>query len=281
MKNTDGGGAAASMACLTPPQMEHKACEVGASKASMPMWQMIPLSMLAGIFIGCGALFMLVVKGDSTLPFAASQVVGGVCFSLGLICVTVCGAELFTGNSLMVIGAAEGRYTWGKVVRNWAVVWVFNFVGSLVLVAIVFFAGIASMNDGGVGQAMVSTAVSKASLGWGVIFFRGIICNLLVCLAVWMGFAGKTVIDKIFTTIFPVMAFVAVGAEHCVANMFFLPLGFALKTSGAVEATGANVANLDIAGIFSNLSASTLGNMVGGCILVGAMYWWAYRKKKA
>ena len=267
--------------CLTPAQAEEKAGTVGTGKANMPMKQMIPLAILAGMFIGCGGLLMLIVKGDSTLSFATSQVLGGLCFSLGLICVVVSGAELFTGNNLMVIGALDGKYSWGSLIKNWVVVWIFNFVGALLLVAIVFFADIASSNDGGVGQAMMNVAVSKVSLSWSEIFFRGIICNFLVCLAVWMGFEGKTVIDKIFTCIFPVMAFVAIGAEHCVANMFFLPMGWAIKTAGVIESTNAAIGSLTWGSIFYNLSAATLGNIVGGAILVGIMYWIAYHKKKA
>ena len=265
---------------LAPAQMEQKACEVEETKAIMPVWQIIPLSMLAGLFIGCGALFMLVVKSDTSLSFAASQVWGGLCFSLGLICVIVCGAELFTGNNLMVIGALERRYAWRKVIRNWIFTWTFNLLGSLLLVVIVYFANIAAMNNGEVGQAMINTAVSKINLDWITIFFRGIICNFLVCLAVWMSFSGKNVIDKIFTSIFPVMAFVSIGAEHCVANMFFLPMGLAIKNAGVIESTNSNLACLNLGGVFYNISAATLGNLIGGCILVGMMYWWAYHKRK-
>lgn len=265
---------------LAPAQMEQKACEVEETKAIMPVWQIIPLSMLAGLFIGCGALFMLVVKSDTSLSFAASQVLGGLCFSLGLICVIVCGAELFTGNNLMVIGALERRYAWRKVIRNWIFTWTFNLLGSLLLVVIVYFANIAAMNNGEVGQAMINNAVSKINLDWITIFFRGIICNFLVCLAVWMSFSGKNVIDKIFTSIFPVMAFVSIGAEHCVANMFFLPMGLAIKNAGVIESTNSNLACLNLGGVFYNISAATLGNLIGGCILVGMMYWWAYHKRK-
>ncbi len=264
---------------LAPSQMEQKACEVGQAKSVMPIWQIIPLSMFAGMFISCGALFMLVVKSDTTLSFAASQVLGGVCFSLGLICVIVCGAELFTGNNLMVIGALEHRYAWSKIIRNWIFTWMFNFLGSLLIVAIVYFADIASMNNGEVGQAMMNTAVSKINLDWLTIFFRGILCNFLVCLAVWMSFSGKNVIDKIFTSIFPVMAFVSIGAEHCVANMFFLPMGLVVKSAGVIESTNPNIACLDLGGVFYNISAATLGNLIGGCILVGIMYWCAYHKR--
>ncbi len=267
-------------ACLSPAQTEAKAGTVGKGKAEMSVGRMIPLSILAGLFIGCGALFMLFVKSDTTLSFAASQVLGGLCFSLGLICVIVAGAELFTGNCLMVIGAIEKKFSWSGVIKNWVVVWIFNFVGSLLLVFIVFFANLQGMNDGGVGQAMMNTAVAKINMSWGTIFFRGIVCNFLVCLAVWMGFSGKSVIDKIFTCIFPVMAFVAVGAEHCVANMFFLPMGLAVKSAGVIASTNAHIDVLTLGGVFYNISAATVGNIVGGAILVGVLYWWAYHKKK-
>ncbi|MGI6217783.1 MAG: formate/nitrite transporter family protein [Coriobacteriales bacterium] len=260
---------------------EQKAGDVGKGKANPPVARQIPLAMLAGMFIACGALFMEVVKADSTLSFAVSQILGGLCFSLGLICVVVAGAELFTGNSLMVIGAMEKKFSWGSLFKNWVVVWIFNFIGSLIIVFVVFFSGIGSMNDGGVAQAMMNVAVSKVNLSWSAIFFRGIICNFLVCLAVWMGFCGKSVIDKIFTCIFPVMAFVAVGAEHCVANMFFLPMGLLMKDFGGIISTNANIDLLNIGSVFFNISAATVGNIVGGAIFVGMFYWWAYHKKAA
>lgn len=265
---------------LAPAQIAAKAQTIGDTKANMPLGRAFVLAVFAGAFIAFGATFMLLVKGDSTLSFAASQVLGGLCFSLGLICVVVSGSELFTGNCLMVIGALDKKYAWGGVIKNWIIVWIFNFIGSLIMVLIVFGAGLFNFNDGGVGQAMMNVAVSKVNLDWGTIFFRGIICNFLVCLAVWMGFVGKTVIDKIFTCIFPVMAFVAVGAEHCVANMFFLPMGLAVKSAGVIESTNAAIDVLNVGGIFYNISAATLGNIVGGCILVGVMYWWAYHKKR-
>ena len=266
---------------LSPADTEVKAGTVGLGKADMPLMRSIPLAILAGMFIASGALFMLIVKGDPTMPFAVSQVLGGLCFALGLICVVVSGSELFTGNCLMVIGASDGKFSWGKVIKNWVIVWIFNFVGSLIMVAIVFGANIAGLNDSGVGQAMMNVAVSKINLDPGMIICRGIICNFLVCLAVWMGFVGKTVIDKIFTCVWPVMAFVAVGAEHCVANMFFLPMGLAIKSAGVIESTNAAIDVLNIGGVMYNIGLATLGNIIGGAVLVGMMYWWAFHKKKA
>ena len=270
--------------CLAGAAIEAKGEAVAVGKCNMQMRTVVPLAVLAGIFIGLGALFMTFVKADATLPFAASSVLGGLVFSLGLICVVVAGAELFTGNSLMVMAALSRKITWGQLVKNWVVVWVFNLVGSLLLVAVVVGCGIMSVKagDNTIGNQMVAVASGKINLDAGQIFFRGIMCNLLVCLAVWMGFAGRTVIDKIFTCVFPVMAFVAMGFEHCVANMFFLPMGIVAASAGfGAQIDPALLANVTMAGAAYNICLATLGNIVGGAVFVGVLYWVAYRKKEA
>ena len=261
--------------CRSGATLLEQAEVVAENKAKLPVGRMFALSVLAGLMIGTGATFMLLVKADSALSFAPSQILGGLCFSLGLLCVIVAGAELFTGNCLMVAGACDKRCAWAAMLKNWGVVYLGNLVGSLLLVAILVGANFAGMGGGAVGEAMVSVAYSKTTLAPGVIFFRGIMCNWLVCLAVWMGFAGRTVIDKVFTTIFPVMAFVACGFEHCVANMFFLPMGLAAQSVCGIAGAGA----ITIGGIVLNIVLATLGNIVGGSLLVGMMYWAAYRKK--
>lgn len=252
-----------------------KAESVGVNKASTPAPRLFVLAMMAGIQIGIGALFMTYVKADQSLSFAVASVLGGLCFSLGLVCVIVAGSELFTGNSLMVIAANSGKITWGKLLKNWIIVWVGNLVGALVLVAIIIGCGLmgTKAGDNTIGAQMVSVAAGKIGLDPGQIFFRGIMCNLLVCLAVWMGFCGRTVIDKIFTSIFPVMAFVAMGFEHCVANMFFLPMGVIASQMGY----GATL--LTWGGAAYNIGIATIGNIVGGAIFVGLFYWLAYHKK--
>ena len=262
-----------------------QAQSIAVGKANNEVGRVFALSILAGMMIGSGALFMLIVKGDPTLPFAASQVLGGLCFALGLICVVVAGSELFTGNALMVAAAMDKKITWGAMLKNWVLVWVGNLIGSLILVGVVMGAATATMNGGAVGNAMINVAYSKIALGPGVIFFRGILCNWLVCLAVWMGFAGRTVIDKIFTCIFPVMAFVACGFEHCVANMFFLPMGIAALNTygfvGDIDPAKLDAINqaLTAGGACYNIGLATLGNIVGGAVFVGMMYWISYRKK--
>ncbi|MDO4182292.1 MAG: formate/nitrite transporter family protein [Coriobacteriia bacterium] len=268
--------------CLSGTALEQKAEAIAAGKASNETARVVALSVLAGMFIASGALLMTVVKSDATLSFAAASVLGGVCFALGLITVIVAGAELFTGNNLMVMAALSGTIGWKAVAKNWVVVWLGNLAGSLLVVALAFFANTGALNSGAVWTTMMSVAVSKINLDWWVILLRGIGCNFLVCLAVWMGFAGKSVVDKIFTTIFPVMAFVALGFEHCVANMFFLPMGLAAKAFSGVDASGiANIDVLNLGGIAYNICFATLGNIVGGAVLVGLLYWIAYRKKKS
>ena len=276
---------AAKPDCRSAAALFAQAQNVAIGKTKLAALPAFALSVMAGMLIATGATFMLLVKGDSTLSFAVSQVLGGLAFSLGLLCVIVAGAELFTGNCLMVCAAADRKISWGAVLKNWALVYVGNLVGSLVIVGILLGANFAGMNNGAVGNAMINVAYSKISLAPEAIFFRGIMCNWLVCLAVWMGFAGRTVIDKVFTTIFPVMAFVACGFEHCVANMFFLPMGIAAFNTcgyaGDIDPAklDAMAQALNAGGACYNIGLATLGNIVGGAIMVGMMYWIAYHKK--
>ena len=264
-----------------------QAQNVAMGKAKLPAARAFALAIMAGMLIATGATFMLLTKGDTTLSFAPSQVLGGVAFSLGLLCVIVAGAELFTGNCLMVCAAADGKISWLDVLKNWLVVYVGNLVGSLLIVAILIGGNFAGMNGGAVGNAMINVAYGKISLTPDVIFFRGIMCNWLVCLAVWMGFAGRTVIDKVFTSMLPVVAFVACGFEHCVANMFFLPMGVAALNlygyTGDIDAAklDAIMQTVNIGGCCYNIALATLGNIVGGAIMVGMVYWAAYHKKQA
>lgn len=258
---------------LTPAETLAKVERIGEVKATIPFAQCFVSSILAGAFIAFGAMFFCVFLGDPTLPFAVQRLVGGVCFCLGLVLVLCCGAELFTGNMLMVCAKSAGRIRWSDIAGNWVNVWIGNFMGALLAVALIFMAQVASLNDGAVGQAMVNIAAGKVSPEWVTLLCKGIMCNILVCLAVWIGFSARTVTDKVIGILLPIAAFVACGFEHCVANMFFLPLGFLLNLMG-VGAAGA----VTFGGIVSNLSAVTLGNIIGG-VLVGLAYWFVYRQK--
>ncbi len=267
--------AAAKPDHLAGPAIAAKAEVVGIGKTTMSVSRMWWLAILAGLFIGTGALFMTYVKADQSLSFAVASVFGAAMFSIGLILVVIAGAELFTGNSLMVIAALNKKITWGKLAKNWVVVYFGNLVGSLLLVLVIVGTGVMAMKagDNTIGNQMVAVAAGKEALTPLAIFCRAIMCNFLVCLAVWMGFAGRTVIDKIVTCMFPVTAFVAMGFEHCVANMFFLPMGTVASMMGY-----GSVGVLPIAGCFYNIAFATLGNIVGGALFVGILYWLAYRK---
>lgn len=185
-----------------------------------------------------------------------------------------CGAELFTGNVLMICAKASGKIPWKGVFRNWSIVWIGNFVGSLLAMAVIYLTNLQGMNGGAVGEAFVSVAAGKVALDPVTLFFKAIMCNVLVCLAVWIGFSGKTVADKVLGLLLPISAFVACGFEHCVANMFFLPMGLVLNSVG-FGAAGA----ITLGGVAYNLVLATLGNIAGG-LIVGLAYWFIYRKKQ-
>lgn len=259
---------------LSPAEIEAKAESLGVGKATMNVPKMFVLAMLAGAFIAFGGMYFCVFLGDPNIPFAVQRMVGGLCFCLGLVLVLCCGAELFTGNCLMVCSKCSGKISWGGVLRNWVTVWLGNLAGALLAVFLIYMAQVQGMNGGAVGDAMVSVAAGKVSPDWIYLFFKGIMCNIFVCLAVWIGFSARTVADKVLGILLPISAFVAAGFEHCVANMFFLPMGLLLNTMGFGTPDA-----VTFGGIFYNLSAATLGNIVGG-LLVGLAYWFVYHQKK-
>lgn len=240
---------------------------VAAGKARVKPAHVLVSGMLAGAFIAFGALFFCLVASDASLPFAISRVLGGVCFCLGLVLVVCCGSELFTGNIMMLGAIGAGTVSWRSMLKNWLLVWLGNFAGALVAVVLIYFAGIASMNGGAIGETMVSIASGKAIFDIPTLFFKGVLCNIFVCLAVRIGFSSRAIVDKVVGVLLPITAFVACGFEHCVANMFFLFMGLFLNLSG-VGAAG----SIDPAGIAVNLVAVTLGNIAGGMLVAGA-YW--------
>lgn len=263
---------------LSPAETLAKAEGISVTKSKMGVAKCFVSAMLAGAFIGFGATYFMVFLGDSTMPFAAQRMVGGICFCLGLVLVLCCGAELFTGNNLMVTGLASKKISMGGMLKNWVVVWLGNLAGSLLAVALIFWANVGGMNGGAVGDVMVSVAVSKVTPDWFVLLGKGVMCNIMVCLAVWIGFSARTVADKVLGILLPISFFVAAGFEHCVANMFFLPTGLLMKTMG-FGASVANVGALDLGAIFCNISAATIGNIIGGAV-VGLAYWFIYNQKK-
>ena len=261
----------------SPAEIAAKVESVGVTKARMPLLPMAMLGMLAGGFIGLGALYFTLVVSDASLGFAASRVLGGVVFSLGLILVVVGGAELFTGNNMLAMAWADNRITSREVVRNWVVVYVANAIGAVGLAAVVYWSGHATFNGGAVAQQYLKIAAAKTALPFAEAFFKGVLCNLLVCLGVWLCMAGRSVTDKVLAIIFPISAFVAAGFEHSVANMYFISLAIFLR-DGVDATAGVNLATLNWSGFASNLVPVTLGNIVGGSALVALVYHFIYRR---
>jgi formate transporter len=255
-----------------PAQIAERVCKIGLAKVDMPVLTMIALAVLAGAFISLGALFYTVTvtvgKGGSLVPFGLLRLAGGVTFSLGLILIVVGGAELFTGNNLIAMAWAVGCVQTSQVVKNWVWVYVGNLLGALGTAALVLLGGVALLGDGAVGETMVQIARSKVALDPVSALARGILCNALVCLAVWLCMGARSVADKILAILFPISAFVACGFEHSVANMYFLSIGVALVAG--------STAPISVAGSVGNLVWVTIGNILGGTVLVALVYWFVY-----
>jgi formate transporter len=265
-----------NLQAYSPAEIKEAIEKVGVKKANFPLLTSFMLAIVAGGSIGFGALYYSIVASDAELSFATARVLGGLVFSLGLALILVGGAELFTGNNLIVMAWASGRVSTGTMLRNWLIVYVGNLIGSLGLIALVFLSHYVDMNDGRVGGAILNTAIGKIRPDMMTLFFKGVLCNVLVCAAVWLAFAGRSVTDKMVAVLLPISAFVAAGFEHCIANMYFLPLAWLLVRTGQVPA-GLDVTPITISGIVHNLVPVTLGNIVGGAGLVGAVYWTIYR----
>ncbi len=249
-----------------PAEIARKVESLGVAKASTSTLTLLVLAVLAGAFVSIGAIFYTVVMTDSTLGFGITRLLGGLSFCLGLILVVVAGAELFTGNNLLAMAWASRLISSRAVARNWAIVYAGNVIGCLATVGFVAWANIASMAGGGVGETALQIATSKSALSMGEAFARGVLCNALVCLAIWLAMGGRSVMDKIWAILFPITAFVVLGLEHSIANWFFLPYGLLLDQQSAIP----------LSGVVANLIAVTAGNIVGGTLLVAGVYWVAY-----
>ncbi len=267
----------------TPAEIARMVESKGVTKAEAAVFPTFVLGVLAGAFIAFGAVLSTIVGTGSEFGLGPTRWLAGLAFSLGLILVVIAGAELFTGNNLVVMSLVDGHITLTQLLRNWGVVFVGNFVGAVSIVVAVWLARGWELGGGDVGVSALSIAAVKTSLPFEVVFVRGVLCNVLVCLAVWLAMAGKTLVDKVVAIIFPIAAFVAAGFEHSVANMYFIPQGMLLKSEpgviGDAESSGLTpeqLDSLDWTGMIGNLTAATLGNIVGGGLLVGLTYWFVY-----
>ncbi|MEQ9643345.1 MAG: formate/nitrite transporter family protein [Alphaproteobacteria bacterium] len=252
----------------SPAQIAERVETIGVAKTRLGTRQTLMLAVLAGAFIALGALFYTVTVTGSTFGFGPTRLLGGLAFSLGLLLVIVGGAELFTGNNLIVMAWADERVSLAALLRNWTLVYVGNLVGALGIAGLVAAAGVMELGGGGVAKTAIAIAHGKLGLGFVEAFARGVLCNLLVCLACWVSFAAHDVAGKVLALMLPVAAFVALGFEHSVANMYILPVAW---LAGGTEVT--------LAGVVANLVPVTLGNIVGGGALVAGVYWLVYGKR--
>jgi formate/nitrite transporter len=249
-----------------PREIARMVERIGVAKAQTDVVTLVVLAVLAGAFISLGALFFTVVITDTRFGFGFTRLLGGMSFCLGLVLVVIAGAELFTGNNLLAMAWASRLISTRDIMRNWLLTYLGNMIGCLGTVLFVAWADIASLGGGAVGETAIQIARVKSDLSLGEAFARGLLCNALVCLAVWIAMGGRSLADKILAILFPITAFVAIGFEHSIANWFFLPFGLVLADQGVVSVVGAA----------RNLAAVSAGNIVGGTLLVAGVYWVAY-----
>jgi formate transporter len=268
----------------SPPEMATRAMETGVKKVALDTFSTFTLAILAGAFIAMGAVFATTVSaGGSALPYGVVRLLAGLAFSLGLIMVVVAGSELFTGNNLIVMAFLNRNIRIGGLVRNWTLVYIGNFVGAIATAFIVFLTRQYTFGNGAVGLTMLNIGETKTSLDFVQAIALGICCNALVCMAVWMCFSAHTTVDKILAIIPPIAAFVAAGFEHSIANMYFIPIALFVKYNGspsfftAIQKTPADFPHLTWQNFFvANLLPVTIGNIIGGALMVGIVYWFVY-----
>lgn len=286
---------------LLPAEMAVRAEQIGIRKAEMPALSMFTLSVLAGAFISLGAIFATIVSAGSmivigpdgvvaltmNLPYGVTRLLAGLVFCLGLILVVVGGAELFTGNNLIVMAWASGKVTSRALLRNWIIVYLGNFVGSISTAIMMFFTKQYTFGADAVGITALRIAAAKLDYTFLQAFALGVMCNALVCMAVWLTFSARSTLDKIIAIIFPITAFVAAGFEHSIANMYFIPYALLIKNFDPtfIARAGGTIPNLDIltwkSFFVDNLIPVTLGNIIGGAVLVAAIYWSIYLRGRA
>lgn len=272
---------------LLPAEIARKAEQLGAQKVRVDTVTLLTLSVLAGAFIALGAMFATTVLAGSAgvVPYGISRLLAGIAFSLGLILVVVGGAELFTGNTLMVMAWAAGKVRLAEMLRAWTIIYIGNFIGAFGTAILVFLSGQPLNANGSISKVIMQLATEKATLAIDHAFFLGILCNVLVCLAVWLAMGARTTSDKVLAVLFPVSAFVVAGFEHSVANMYLIPLGLLLKAfAPAMLWSEAGIMLSDHSGLtwpafLLSLIPVTLGNIIGGGVLVGGVYWFVYLRQ--
>jgi len=277
-----------SLDALLPADIAKRAEAIGARKCQLPFWPLLTLAILAGAFIALGAIFSTTVSAgtNGNLPFGVARLLAGLVFCLGLILVIVGGAELFTGNTLISMAWASGTVSTQDLLRNWAIVYVGNLLGALSTAVLIYSSAQYTFGGGIVGLTMLEIARVKTTLPFGQALSLGILCNALVCLAVWLSLGAHTTTDKILAILFPISAFAAAGFEHSIANMYFIPIGLLVKMDAAFLTTigksATDYASLTWTNFLCvNLLPVTIGNIIGGVGLVGLVYWFIYLRRDA
>jgi formate transporter len=274
---------------LLPAEMASKAQEIGIKKANLDFLSTFALAVLAGAFIALGCIFFTVSQtmGGVTIPWGVSRIIGGFAFSLGLILVIVGGAELFTGNNLIIMAWASRKLSTWRVVRNWGIVYLGNLCGAVATALVVFWGQHYNMANGGLGATALNIGLTKVDLGFCQAIILGILCNAMVCMAVWLTYSARTVMGRIMAIIFPIAGFVAAGFEHCVANMYFVPYAILIKAGApdtfwqSIGTTAASYDHITWGSFFvNNLIPVTIGNMIGGVFFVALVYWVIYLRSK-
>jgi formate/nitrite transporter len=272
---------------LNPPEIARRFVEIGCKKASLPTYKLLLLGILAGAFIAFAA------EGSNAAIHTITSVglaktLAGALFATGLMMVVVTGGELFTGNTLIVVACSEKKARWIKLLKNWFFVYLGNFIGSIIIVVFILLSGQFDFSNGLLGGFTIKVAVYKTSLSFQHAFFMGILCNWLVCLAVWMGFATKDITGKLLAIFFPIWLFITSGFEHSVANMYYIPAGIMAKSNDvwvkAAETLGVTPEKLHHLNwdtfVVNNLIPVTLGNIIGGCVFVGMIFWLSFLWKE-
>lgn len=270
---------------LLPVEIAQRAEDIGVKKAGLDTLSMFALAVLAGAFIGLGAMFATVVTSGTSgvVPYGVTRLLSGIVFSLGLILVVVAGAELFTGNNLIVMAWASGKINLRALLRNWIIVYIGNFVGSVGTAILVYLTRQYTFGGGAVGQTALTIANNKVNLDFAQAIALGILCNALVCLAVWLTIGGRSTADKVLAILFPITAFVAAGFEHSIANMYFIPVGWFINQFDPAfsQGLGLDLSKLTPGGfLINNLLPVTIGNVIGGVVLVAIVYWFVYLREK-
>jgi len=264
---------------LTSKEIAKAFDNISVNKAKNSSSNLIILGMLAGVFIAFAGFASQMISHTIDNPGLAKFASGAV-FPVGLMLVVIAGAELFTGNNLMIIGVMDKKISFTELFRNWIIVYISNFIGAILFAFLISHSGLLDASSGLLGATVIKAAINKVSLPFSQCLIRGILCNIMVVLAVWMATAAKDIVGKIFACWFPIMLFVMSGFEHCIANMYFIPMGIIAKsnatyiTAGQIQAEA--LTRLNIGGLFGNLIPVTLGNIIGGAVIIGLAYWYVY-----